>query len=885
MEDNNNNNVQANNLGEHNDVQNNNQQNNLEQNNNAPINNNLNQNNINNNNGQNNNVEQNENNNNQNQNNSNNNQIAQANNNVPINNVQNNNGLQAVKLHMLVRWGDNVGTVGDIQTNNSIAIWYALKITMRYLQSRTLGVTEQNKLIIHKLDPLVKQNLVSISSYLKELNIDTKDIDGLAKDLDEPVDEINDKIKLVLNNHQGKNKSIEDLVFDKLIEKEADKNNEIINNEIIGDKGKILLVKHDFDDLKGTIQTGNQARDEKVFLSKAAKEFQNKVKDLELVKEGNERDDKRKKYNEAVKKLDEAIKLAIENAIKDERSSSEDGYIKSKVPDILNKLGLKNDKDNNKNNIINNINQQNDGKMEQDNIEVPKNAGDANRVGDFELLADKSGVIQGESEKKLLSELSERIKEHLTEMRSDGDQKKYIKEFLGQDGEGDVWKSLQNCWTQRKNLAESDRKKIKYDGAKIENDNKDNKKDDGLINIANDTQIKEITQEYDEYNSLVARKLFDNSSDIDVTMEKFIENVLLQDPKDDEECKKARGNLKGMISQVNEQLAQVKNNEQYKQYEGKYLQVILRLDKKMGPNDVEVKQRKFFVPTFIKQLFNVNSQDNLKNLADNLEALGNDKTFQTFLSNIMQDDFAVDMIKNNFEQIEKDFKDADYKVTRRAQFKKEFWDNNLKGHLPFFGEWTSGKRIKNLVMLGVESFGGFALGSALAAKLGLSLAGAILPAIGAAAVILVTAIAIAVLVSLIITLVKGFRNLKNDGFYKPSKNDQESTKTSQTAYLNRIYTAFLTFGADEQKLKNLVTENNRKGLDKKSPQGKFFKSMVDMKKFLEENAKKYEETKGLVEKNAPFQKLKKILEEKNQPPAQDINNQNNQNNEDINIPQ
>ena len=71
--------------------------------------------------------------------------------------------------------------------------------------------------------------------------------------------------------------SSKDLVFDKLIEKEADKNDEIINDEIIDNKEKILLVKHDFDDLKGTIQTGKQARDEKVFLSRAANEFQNKV--------------------------------------------------------------------------------------------------------------------------------------------------------------------------------------------------------------------------------------------------------------------------------------------------------------------------------------------------------------------------------------------------------------------------------------------------------------------------------------------------------------------------------------------------------------------------------------------------------------------------------
>ena len=229
------------------------------------------------------------------------------------------------------------------------------------------------------------------------------------------------------------------------------------------------------------------------------------------------------------------------------------------------------------------------------------------------------------------------------------------------------------------------------------------------------------------------------------------------------------------------------------------------------------------------------------------------------------------------KSIEKDFKNAGYKATRRGKFKEEFWDNNLKGHLPFVGKWSDGRWKKNLVMLGGESLGGFALGSAFAAKLGLSLAGGILPAIGAAAVILVTAIAIAVLVSLIITLVKGFKDLKNnDGFYKPTQNDQASAKTSQTVYLNRIYTAFLTFGADEEKLKPLVKDSKAPEKSKRrefdnSSRGKFFKSMMKMKDFLKEHAT------GDLQKSLKDSKPFQILEGKNQEPPRNEHNENNNN--------
>ncbi len=309
----------------------------------------------------------------------------------------------------------------------------------------------------------------------------------------------------------------------------------------------------------------------------------------------------------------------------------------------------------------------------------------------------------------------------------------------------------------------------------------------------------------------------------------------------------------------------------------KGLSSLLRLDKNV--NNVKKKDIKTFVPTFIKQLFHVNNKDKLENLAGNLQTLGNDKTFQTFLSNIMQDDFAVNMIENNFEQIEKDFKDAGKRATRRGQFKEEFWDNNLKGRLPFVGEWKNRKK-QNFAMLSGELAGGL-IAYKIAGMFGLGFAAGLGPALITAAVILVTIIAIAVLVSLMIALFKGIGDkMKGKGFYELSSQSRESKENAQIAYLNRIYTAFLTFGANEEKLQELVKASqnpNKSQLKqfKKSSQGKFFNSMVDMKDFLEKNAKKYKKTEGLVGEGTPFQRLKNILEGNNQAPPQ--------NNEEINV--
>ena len=807
-------------------------------------------------------------NNNQNQNdNNNNNNLAQ----------QNNNGVQSFTFLMLARFGQNnkdVGKVGKIETNNSIAIWYVLKTTMDYLQGRSQIKDIPLK---QELDRAACVNLSHISEYLKELGIVIKDIDKLVDAYGEITNKENpgfhnineNKIEEILDCHKSPKKSIEDLVFDELIKKEIDKDDKLIEDK---DKEKILLVKNDFDVLKRDIQGNgdiqenddddiidvNRPRNEKVFLSRAAKEFQNKVKDLKLVKEGNEQDKKRNDYSKAVQELDNAILKAVRERISGQYSTINKGYHSSQLNDILIALGL--------GNATQSKNKKKKNKL-ADNNELNEEL--KNIIDEV-----KGGYITGDNEENLLKLLSENVKQKLISFKADKDSQAYIQKFLPENHQKSVSEKLKGFIAKLNLLSEPDKAEALSHGGKII-EKKENKNGDKNVNdlktIANNEELGKITLEYDEYNDLVAKKLFDNPDKIEDTMKGLLKDLLLQDPKSDE-CQKAKGNLKGMISQVNKQLDQVKRNEKYKQYKGKYLQAILRLDKKMGSHDVKVKQHEFFVPTFINQLFGINSGDELENLASNLETLGQDQDFKTFLSNIMQDDFAVDMIKNNFEQIKKSYKDASYKVTRRGKFKEEFWDNNLKGHLPFVGKWSGGRWKKNIAMLGSELLGGFVLGSALATTLGLSLAGGILPAIGAAAVILVTAIAIAVLVSLIMTLVKGFRDLKNsDGFYKPTQEEQKNVQTSQTAYLNRIYSAFLTFGADKKQLMELVADSKKHDFNKESSQGKFFKSMEDMKNFLREHAKGNLE-KALKE-SSPF----KILEGKEQPPLQQVGNQENNN--------
>ena len=800
--------------------------------------------------------------------NENNNPNPNINNNNPA--QQNNNGLQSVTLHMLARWGkesENVGTVGKIKTNNSIAIWYALKTTMDYLRGRS---NSKNETFKQKLDPLVKQNLKSISSYLKELGIkekDIKDIDELAAafgDIEnrnengKPVricSYVNqDKISEIVNKYKTQKQSIEDLVFDELIKTEKD-----INNQ------KVLLAKHDFDDLKNTIQTGDQARDKKVFLSKAAKEFQDQVSKLDNVKEAEDQDKKIKGYNQAVQKLDKLIFHAMETHLKEFRYGNQGNKVeKNEVQQRLNdgtlfgSFGFQN--------VQQPVAPQ--GQQPPQQPVAPQGQQPLQQP-----VPQQKEFIEVDVNTKYFKGILEQIKGQLIKANA-GDRKTLVQKLDGDKSDiTDALSAWDECFNK---LNENDKKTVRENGMELKNNQQPGNLNDGLKGISNDEAIEKITLEYDEYNDCVAKTLFDNPDKIEDTMSKLLKDLLLKEPGE-KNCQKAKGNLKGMISQVNEQLAQVKSNDKYNQYKGKYLQFILRLDKKMGLRDVEFKQQKFFVPTFINQLFEINSGDNFGNLASNLETLGKDQDFTTFLSNIMQDDFAVDMIKNNFEQIEKDFKNAGYKATRRGKFKEEFWDNNLKGHLPFVGKWSDGRWKKNLVMLGGESLGGFALGSAFAAKLGLSLAGGILPAIGAAAVILVTAIAIAVLVSLIITLVKGFKDLKNnDGFYKPTQNDQASAKTSQTAYLNRIYTAFLTFGADEEKLKPLVKDSKAPEKSKRrefdnSSRGKFFKSMMKMKDFLKEHAT------GDLQKSLKDSKPFQILEGKNQEPPRNEHNENNNN--------
>ncbi|MBQ9491476.1 MAG: hypothetical protein IJU86_01710 [Firmicutes bacterium] len=821
---------------------------------------------------QNNNNDQNQTNNNQNQNNNNNNNLQnnpaqqnnreqnnrEQNNNVQNNNVQNNNnnpnqnnnlqnnpvqpnnnGFQPVEIRMIRISNPNKDGQcrifhGDpIKTNNSIAIWYALKTTMHYLRKRA-GMHE--KKLIEKLDLAAKNNLESISKYLQKCTINnqvTKDIGELAKAFGnienrrengnqvQVVSHVNENsISSIVNKYKAPNKSIEDLVLDGLT-KEKTK---------IEDP-KDLLAKHDFDDLKETIQTGKQARDEKVFLSKAAKEFQNKVKDLKPVEEGNEQDQARKDYDEAVENLDSAIFDAMKGKLADYQYPAHDN------------------------------------KVDEHEIQEDLDNGTLFKSFGFQKEQQQgkqpSKYIELKADTNYFKGILAKIKSKLIGANNRS-RKELAKELNGDDpGISAALSKWDECFNK---LEDDDKKSVRDNGMQLKQNQQPEDLNNDLKKISNDKNIEEITLEYDEYNNFVPSKLFYDANDINDAMKDFIETLLLGDP-DSKEYKKAKGDLKGMIEYININSKPDTNKDWIH-----YCSLHEDVDK------VKEKDRKCFVPTFIKNLFNTKSDSDRQHLDDNLSTLVEDNTFKTFLSNIMKNDLAVGMIQNNFEQIEKDFKDADYKATRRCKFKEEFWDNNLKGHLPFWGQWK-GRVKKNLAMLTGEA----AVGLALAKNIAVTFA------LGTAATwvtIAVTIIAVAVLVSLMIALFKGIGDkMKGESFYEPSSQTRDSKKDTQLASLNKIYTAFLTFGADEEQLKNLVAENNRGDLDKKSPQGKFFNSMVEMKDFLEKNAKKYKETEGLVgegREGIPFQKLKKILEEKKQPPAQ---HRNNQNNENINIPQ
>ena len=310
-----------------------------------------------------------------------------------------------------------------IKTDNSIAIWYALKTTIDYLTNRDL-LTEQGKM---KLDSAAKKNLKSISSYLKEslniLNVKEEintnlnnnnnnnlleeniepnqqvDINSVVVDIDNLVgilggagnnpnlilennQESNDEsVGKVLKKYLNQSKSIEDIVFNELVEMEIGEHKKI-DDKKIDDKedveNKTLRVKYDFDELKreikseastsksekkdaenelfikdgdeedkliqneneGNYETRASMRDKKVFLSKAAKEFKDKVSKLKDVEDSKTRDRLIDDYNEAVEKLDNAIMEAVKEKIKNNRDTMAGGYHKGQLSNILTALGL-----------------------------------------------------------------------------------------------------------------------------------------------------------------------------------------------------------------------------------------------------------------------------------------------------------------------------------------------------------------------------------------------------------------------------------------------------------------------------------------------------------------------------------------------------------------
>ncbi len=806
----------------------------------------------------------------------------------------------------------------SIKTANSIAIWYALKTTIDYLTNRDL-LTEQGKM---ELDGAAKKNLKSISSYLKKslniLNVEGEintnlnnnnnnnlleenikpnqqvnninsvvvDIDNLVGILDgagnnpnlivENNQESNDEsVGKVLKKYLNQSKSIEDIVFNELVEMEIGEHNNIddkkIDDKKIDDKedveNKTLRVKYDFDELKreikseastsksekknaenelfikdgdeedkliqneneGNYETRASMRNKKVFLSRAAKEFKDKVSKLKDVEDSKTRDRLIDDYNEAVEKLDNAIMEAVKEKIKNNRDTMAGGYHEGQLSNILTALGL---------NSING----NDIKSNKKGKKKKKLEDNNGLDGEIQQIMTgvKGDCITGDNEKKLLNTLSKHLKKKLVMARSNGERQKCVKEFCPEDEKmsTSVSKALEVFIEKFSNLTDVDRKEISTSGEKIkQKENKGNKKnvnDLKAIANANSEELEKITLEYGEYNEFVATELFSNGDNLNIeeTMNDFFNRLLLTSNSD--EFQKAKGQMDGIAAKVHKEVKILKEQDLDDKLKGKYLQRVLSLS--LSSQDIKNKGEKFFVPTFIEGLFKLDSEDKLDDLAKNLGTLGKDKDFQMLLSDIMEDDFAVKMIKDNFERTKEQFESADYTATRRYRFKREFWDNNLKGHLT---EW-SGRIKRNSVMLGFESLGGFAGGTILASEIitALSLTGETLPFIVTCSAIVVTVIAIAVIISLVMTVFKGLMDLtKGDGFYCATSREKQKAEQLKKEYVQKIYNAFLIFGADEKKLRQLMRRNQNSQLDKNSSEGKFFKSMIEMKNFLKTNAK------------------------------------------------
>ncbi len=841
--------------------------------------------------------------------------------------------------------------ISSINTDNSIAVWYALKTTIDYLKNRSkIKISNEKR---KRLDKAAAINLKSMSEYLGDgfgskleegkkndninnnniintdnkngLNVDNEniqqngpvdinnvlnDMDKLAKAasennfdkkkinkknenkntndiiiednnniIDNDID--NESVNDILQKYQNLGKSIDDVVFDKLIKEKAsveNKNNidDIINNND-NDKVKILKVLSDFEQLKEEIKEENKKeeekdeieenintdkkidyekiadeRDKKVFLSRAAKEFKDKVSKLKDVEDSKTRDQLIDDYNKAVEKLDNAIMEAVKEKIKNNRNAMAGGYHKDQLSNIFTALGL---------NSING----NDIKPNKKGKKKKKLGDDNGLDGEIQQIMDgvKDDCITGDNEKKLLNMLSKHLKKKLVMARSNGERQNCVKEFCPEDEKmsTSVSEALEVFIKQFSNLPDVDRNEISTSGEKIkQKENKGNKKNvNDLKAIANNEELEKITQGFDEYSDFVSKKLFGDVTDVNGAIQNFLRSLLLTSNSD--EFQKAKGQMDGIAAKVHKEVEILKEQDQGDKSKGKYLQHVLALGlSSHGIKDIKNESKKFFVPTFIEGLFRLNSKDQLNSLVNNLNTLSGDKSFQSLLSDIMEDDFAVDMIKNNLEETEKLFKNAGYSATRRYKFKQEFWDNNLKGNIPFFGN-SKNKLSTKLIMFACEGLvgyaGGYILVNKIASALGFSLAtSGALPFIAVVFASVVTMIAIAVLASLVMTLFKGFMDLKKgDGFYKPSEPDKSRAQKNQTEYLCQIYTAFLTFGADEKKLGKLVEDSKKQDFNKKSPKGKFFKSMVDMKEFLKKNAKG--DLKIQLMKSKPFSILEK----------------------------
>lgn len=802
--------------------------------------------------------------------------------------------------------------ISPINTNNSIAVWYALKTTIDYLKNRSqIEISDEER---KRLDKAAAINLKNISEYLGD-DFDSKFKKDSNKNFDDEINtnknndlNINNEniqqnrpvatmseLEEILKSQAGQAgvdnelkkyndylESIDDVVFDKLIKKKASVENEgDINNLISNKDDRILLVKKDFDGLKQELKDQKKSesnldisnipddrkkdyetRDEKVFLSKAAKEFKDKVSELDNVKKSNERDQKVEDYNKAVEELDNAIKEAVKTKIEGYYNSFINGYDKSELGSILTALGLDNT---NKNGI-------NGNNIQENNVVVNNNK--LHKKIDAFIKTLKGNYITGNYEDQLLTMLSGGVKSKWVNYKSDKDRQEYINTFLPENKRESVLGKLNEFNTKFQSLSEKDKTKVLFNGNKIEEkENKgDNENVSDLKAIANDKELEKITPKYDEYNEFVATGLFQNIDDININgcMEDFLNNLLLADHNGDE-FKKAKGQLDGIALQLNKELDSdnANNNNTNKSLE--HILSIGFSQCALG-NKKDSTKEEFFVPTFLNHLFSLMPQTSqLKNLCENIGQLGEDKNFQSLLSMIMKSDFAVGVIQKNFERVRKSFGRENSGISRWGMFFKEFWDNNLKAIIPRVGKWDDMKKImKNIAMLSGSFYGGWTGGNIIAGVFGLSLSGGVLPAILTLLIIFATIIAIAALISLVITVVKGIKNWKdNSGFYRADKDKVDEASKAKEILLLKIYSAFLTLGADTKTLGELVQKADK---DRTPTEKKFLSSMIEMKDFLEKNKSSYPQQTNIFDKNSPFDKIKNALKGPNVPDIEVNNN-------------